>query len=323
MKRREKILAAALAIATALGVGFEKLEQALFEPITQRESKAASLERTIDDDTTRQTRLVAARQKLDGWLPRSLSVDPSAAATFYHAWLIDLAKETKLDEAIVTPDRFVAQAGAFVRIPFHIEARARFAVVGQFLAALERAQLLQKVTHLRLEALDQQADPDLRIELRIEALSLADAGHNAPQVLPADKLIAASAPQPRATLRNPFARPQPVTIVQAPVAPPVPVAPPEDRLAKIFLVASLTQNARQEAWLYDLTQKRPTVLRAAESFHADKVTGKVVAIEKDSVLLEMDGSNWRLELGKNLRQLKRVSGDVRLGAVHRNKAGSE
>jgi hypothetical protein len=305
MKRRQKILLVILLGAVGLFAGGDPLIEMFSAPVRQREQRAAALQRKVDKLDAEYAKVQSAQRKLNAWATRSLPPDASRASILYHDWLLKLVENAKLTQVVVTPERVVPQQNAYLRIPYRIEAHARSETLCELLSTFDRTDVLHRMTRLHVDAISQdQADPELRVEMQIEALALL----NAPSgQIPSGVLQSTISPDERSSGtfqgRNLFVRgyhgPPPPPVVE-----PVAAVPQIDNAAQIYLIASLDRGERREAWLYDRMRKQPILLHETESFRAGEVRGAVRAIARDSVLLEIDDKTWRLDLGKNLRQLK-------------------
>jgi hypothetical protein len=98
--------------------------------------------------------------------------------------------------------------------------------------------------------------------------------------------------------------------IRSPVATVAPTSPVEniDAAEHVFLVSSIARGSTREAWLYDRTANKKSDLVEGGTFQAAGVEGTVVSIGTDFVVLKILDEEWRLELGQNLRQIKKSAG---------------
>lgn len=308
---REKALVASLLLAVVLYFGLDGVTQILFGPVREREQVIAGLQRQVDEHDTAYAKVRHAQQKHKQWSQQSLPPDPSVASTVYQQWLLDLVQHAGWTDSVVNPNRVVPQGDVYFRIPFTIQGRCDWGQLCDFLCEYGRADLLQKVTQVSLDALDNDDEPMLDASVQVEALAVSRAAPRTTLGLrtsqPASRSARLRSEYDVLVDRNPFAR----GYRSSPVAPPLVTTPPlvrpapapPDTAGQIVLVACIRRSGQREAWLYDRIGKREVVLVEGESFQAAELTGSVVAIADDHVVLQVSGTARRLELGQNLRQL--------------------
>lgn len=80
----------------------------------------------------------------------------------------------------------------------------------------------------------------------------------------------------------------------------------EDTAAFTYLVASVAQDDRPEAWLYDRLNNRRMIVTDGTKFQVADIAGQVKEVGREHLLFESDGKTWRLDLGENLRAMQPV-----------------
>ncbi len=85
------------------------------------------------------------------------------------------------------------------------------------------------------------------------------------------------------------------------------IAVKDDVARFTFLVACVSQDDDPQAWLYDRSNNKRTVITEAMDFAVADIKAVVAAVGRDFVLLEIDGRTFRLELGKDLRSMVPLS----------------
>ncbi|MBT4868202.1 MAG: hypothetical protein HON53_24110 [Planctomycetaceae bacterium] len=103
---------------------------------------------------------------------------------------------------------------------------------------------------------------------------------------------------------SPFVKPPPKS---RPSPRPRPPAPTTDRVAETRLRGSIVIDDEPQAWLYGKSADDRLVIREGEKLEVDDFNAIVRDILADHVLLERDGSLWRLDLGENLRSLQKLA----------------
>jgi hypothetical protein len=75
----------------------------------------------------------------------------------------------------------------------------------------------------------------------------------------------------------------------------------DDSALYTYFIGAVVQDGQAEAWLYDRSMNRRTVVREGEEFRIADVAGKVTRIQEDVMEVESGAQMYRLELGQNLR----------------------
>jgi hypothetical protein len=168
---------------------------------------------------------------------------------------------------------------------------------------------LQRVSHIKLTSKKNTGDPVLDIVLDVEGLSLKEAPPRSTLFSDA-KLSELAADQP-AKARKDYdplvAKNLFVRGYNGPPKAPGPVSPEEDPQQLVFLVGSFSNGDSFDATIYDRSSNRETRLTAGGNFNVAGVEGKVVSVGLDFVILSIKGETFRLDLGENLRQLKKLA----------------
>ena len=317
MKGRVKFLGFALAAVVCLPLGERFIVRALLEPIRQRERRVAHLEAIVARAEVQWARIEDARGKLKQWASQSLPPDPATSSALYQNWLLDLATRTGLDEVSVTPNRVTSQDGSYFRIPVALQARATLDRLCDFISEFYQVGLLHRINLMRIEVAEKGDDPTLEISLNLEGAALtiatprstlfvdSESNRSGPEGLERDRRT-----HEQIVNRNLFVRGPAPERPKESRGEVKPAEPPVDHATQVFLIALLTRDSRREAWLYDRKAGRQFVLAQGDSFDTAGMSGFLAAIERDSILLDMSGATWRLELGRNLRQMTRVISSI-------------
>lgn len=189
MQRRQQYLVIGLVAAIVLWQGGRMLDSSFLEPIRQRQADLEELEETVD--LREQDLIVLARQKksLEQWRRRSLPPDPVTSAKqrptalnaqrLYQDWLHDLAQLSGFEMLEVKPERLsLSRDSVFVSVIVKIEAEARYEQLCRFLDRFYRADLLHRVTSLRIQSRESEGDPLLQVTLEAEGLAIVGAPQN-------------------------------------------------------------------------------------------------------------------------------------------------
>jgi len=315
VKQREKILAAGLAATIGLWQGSNLFNKFVTEPVEQNAATIASLQDQNSKKELQVKRSLIAAKRYAEFKKRSLPPDPVDATSLYQNWLIDLATRTKLSDVTVKALRtdVKPKGDNYYLVSATLKAQGTLEKLCDFLYEFRAAGLLHRVSQMNLVSKQGTGDPVLDINLTVEGLSLKDAPARTtlfsdPKLaeLPSDKPVKERKEYDLLVKKNLFVRgyngPPP-----DPTRPRPPATPEEDPLQFVRLVGSFSNGSAFDATLYDPSTNKETRLVAGRDFSVAGKEGKVVSVGIDFVILSIKGENFRLELGDNLTQLKKVS----------------
>ena len=185
MQRREQYLLIGLVGAVLFWQGLRLLDSTFIEPLRVKQAELTKLEETVDQRMKELVLLARQRKNLIDWKRRGLPTDkatkklrndrPDAlnAQRLYQDWLHDLAQLSGFEDLKVQPDRLaVSRDNVFVSVGIKIEGEARFEQLCRFLGRFYRADLLHRVTSLRIQSRESDGDPFLQIVLEAEGLAV-------------------------------------------------------------------------------------------------------------------------------------------------------
>ena len=81
--------------------------------------------------------------------------------------------------------------------------------------------------------------------------------------------------------------------------------PEIDEAQYTFLISAIADNEEREAWLFNRLNNSKHVIKENEAFHVAEIDGTLLKIQRDFVLVRYNNATWRLEVGDNLRALRR------------------
>jgi hypothetical protein len=309
MKRSEKMLAAGLVATLALWQGSSLFNKFVIEPVETNETAITVLEQEITQKKSQLNRSLAAARKFAAWKQRSLPPDPVDATSLYQNWLIELATRTKLSDVSVKALRTDSKpkGDAYYLISATLKAQGTLGKLCDFLYEFRAAGLLHRVSQMRLSSKQHTGDPVLEIDLTVEGLSLKDAPPRT-TLAPDSKLADVAGDKPSKerkdydglVTKNLFVRGY-----NGPPKPPGPLSPEEDPLQLVRLVGSFSAGGSFYATMYDPSTNRETNLTTGGNFNVAGLEGKVVSVGIDFVILSIKGETFRLDLGDNLKQMKK------------------
>ena len=320
MQQREKILAGAVLLLLVLWQGRGPFDSLFVKPLRDREQKISKLEGQIGAKKTRQNELLRSQKQFKEWATRSLPPDPLIASTMYQNWLIELASKSKLSQVSVVPSRMdpKPKGDTYYSVTATVKAEASLSRLCDFLYELRQSGLLHRVNSMTVEAARHEGDPTLDVTLVIEGLALTNSPVRTTLLSEGLASLRDQIALPKREDYAPFEKKHLfVRGYKDPTPPPTdsvasrpPTTPVEniDAAEHVYLVASLARGDARDAWLYDRTANKKSLLVEGESFQAAGIDGTVTSIGSDFVVLKIGDDEWRLELGQNLRQIKKMPG---------------
>jgi len=318
MKKREKMLAAGLVGILVLWQGSVMLNKFVFAPVSERQEDIAARDKRVFNKKRELNISDDAARKLKDWKKRSLPPDPVVATSLYQNWLIEQTAKASLTNPTVTPNKFMQPKGdTYSVISATIKAQGTLERLCDFLYEFRRSGLLHRVARMTLATDDHKGDPKLEIELTVEGLSLKDAPARSTLFsddkladLPIEKPLRDRKTYSQLLAKNLFVRgyngpPAPVRPVR-PVGPTNPFGP-EDPREFVFLVGSVSTGGGFDAMLYDRLTNETRHVAAGSDFNLAGVEGQVVSVGVDHITFKMKGEEWRLDLGENLAQIRKLA----------------
>ena len=314
MNPRHKVLLGVLLGLVLLWQGGGAISDVVFKPIRERQARLRDLQDNHERKSVQRGEVLAALRDLKNWKARSLPPDSLIASTLYQHWLIELAAKTGITDVTVTPNRTVQQGETYHTIPLTVRARATISTLCDFLLEFQRRNLLHKVARMTLESRRSERGA-LEVTLEVEGLSLNGTPQRTTLFLPGQEQAVAVEFQNRKrsefnrlSEKNIFEKyrpaekpPDPPQVAKA--AAPLP-ADKFDAAEHVYLIGRIDGPRGPEAWLYDRAENARQIVHVNDSFDVAGLKGRVLAIEPDSILLEVAGQKWHLDYGRNLRQLR-------------------
>lgn len=83
----------------------------------------------------------------------------------------------------------------------------------------------------------------------------------------------------------------------------------DDSAQYTYLSGTIASGGAREAWLYDRSTNKLTIVRAGQEFQIADVTGKVVRVDEDAMDVQSGEQVYHLKMGQNLRNWTPVSSE--------------
>lgn len=310
---REKVLLLTLVGILVVWQGQSLFQSLILQPLDDRENRKSALEQAIErkELEKRQQQLAAAKFKTLGG--RSLPPDPVIAQAQYQVWLIEEAAKARLTGVSIENVRADTRpkGNTYYTIQATVKARGTLERVCDFLHGFHQSGLLHRVNGLTLEAEKRDENPELAIVVTVEALSLLNSpGRNSLLVDPKspphpDRPLRDRKDYESITTKNLFVSTYDRSKKPERPKGQSPVEQLPDTAEFVYLSASIAKGERRDAMLFDRTTGKKTDLLPGGEFQVAGLSGTVISIDNHFVILEIEGEKWRLELGENLRQMRR------------------
>lgn len=189
MQRRQQYLLFGLIAVVVLWQGARIVDSSFLQPIRDKRTELDELEKTVSLKKKDQIELARLKKNLDKWKARSLPPDPMKntkqrpdalnAQRLYQDWLHDLALLSGFEDLEIRPERLmVSRDNVFVSVNVKIEANAHYEQLCNFLNRFYRADILHRVTAMRVQSRESDGDPLLQITIDAEGLAIVAAPQN-------------------------------------------------------------------------------------------------------------------------------------------------
>jgi hypothetical protein len=189
MQRRQQYLLFGLIAVVVLWQGARILDSTFLQPLRDKRTELVELEKTVGLKKKDLIELARQKKSLDKWKSRSLPPDPLKnakarpdalnAQRLYQDWLHDLAQLSGFEDLEIRPERLmVSRDNVFVSVNVKIEAHAHYEQICHFLNRFYRADILHRVTAMRVQSRESDGDPLLQITIDAEGLAIVAAPQN-------------------------------------------------------------------------------------------------------------------------------------------------
>ena len=315
MTAREKKLAAAVGLLVLLWAG--NWAWNWYSDWHQQATAARLNARTaLQDAEFELTKTRSAVRDLQSWQQRSLPADANVAQSQYRAWLIEQLKAANLKLQDVTPIGSGQRTDAYRGLSYVVDAEGDLAAVVKFLDSFYRSGQLHKISLLRLAPL--ATGSGLRATINVEAL-VVDGTKRTDGLteLASDRLALDNVEEyvDRITGRDLFAEytppkpppPPPPKVVDRP--PPKPPEKPKfDDSKHAHLTGLVKDDSGWKAWVTVRTTDERFRFTAGDEVKIGLFEGRVAAIDRRRMLVEIDGETLAVSLGDSLRDGEQVTG---------------
>ncbi|MBS0260602.1 MAG: hypothetical protein JSS02_01495 [Planctomycetes bacterium] len=313
MNQREKLMAGGLLAVLGLWQGSVQYQSFVMGPVEDRQRQITERLGRLDKKEIEVAKGVEATRKYKLWKQRSLPPDPVNAANLYQNWLVELANKTKLTDVAVTPKSMSVKSkgDVYTVVSADVVGKGKLSQVRDFLYEFRSSGLLHRIAKVSLTSSQGTGDPTVEFTCTVDGLALKDATPRStllsdPKVAelvktpPKDdfELISKSSLFVRG-YNGPPREPRKSDTQRT--------SPDDDPRQFIRLTSTFSEGGEEyDATLYDPTTNKTANLFAGGEFSIGGVSGKVVDVTLDFVVLEIQGERFRLDLGHTLADLEKM-----------------
>ncbi|MFO0059634.1 MAG: hypothetical protein ACK57O_02025 [Planctomyces sp.] len=289
---RQQLLLGVLILIGIVRVGDWVLQSLIQGPLQERKARTAQLQKDIRSREKQLADLRAAGGRIDSWLRQSLPADAETARTAYRSWLLGLLRKTQMTDAVVDSgspgSRRLRNGSVLYRsLPFTLRARGSLPQFNNFLFQFTRAGLLHQITNFSLTPSGGTAIFDVSVSIDTVLLPTRKGNelNSQPGTLPA---LATVADYASIASQNIFA----VGLNTV------------DPLKHTFVSAITFSNGQPLVWITEQLSDRVTRTGPGESFNTAAMSGSIVEVRAQEVVVESSGRRLLLSLGSPLSEAK-------------------
>lgn len=295
MNSRMKLLIGVMGVVGAAIFGDRGYHDWVEKPSQDRERKIEKLDKDISKAEDEILEAAKASDLLASYEELSLPSDPELAAARYKDWLLSLVEQVKMQQPSVDalPVATVSikdpttrkPKEAYKRYTFSLRGRGSLEQITEFLLKFYSAGRLQKIRTLSLNP--SAGGRMLDVSMTIEAIGLTRAVHTDQLSTEGFQRLQSSDPRDYLVIarRNFFSQEG------------------DAQLGQIVLSAVTTdRKGVWEAWFTTGDGQRSQVLRQGESLAIPAHDIRVLEIQTQTVLIEVDGTSVPISLGKSIQE---------------------
>lgn len=260
-----------------------------FQPVETETRQIATLEKKIREAKRQLGKLTDKLPRRDELEQRALPANGEMASSSYQAWLLNLVTQLGLTNPTVDSTTPIDD-GEVTRLQFNVKGKCNLRQLTQLLFEFYRAGHLQKISQISMTPSGGGERIDLQIA--IEALAMRRSQNETGlSSLKSDRLVNDQlAPYLVIAKRNLFGDGMASSWIRG------------TRLTAI----TYDRLGQNQCWIYVEPTKRTHFLNVGDLLELDSLQLKIVKIETDYIIVELDGTAGRLELGKTLVDLQPI-----------------
>jgi hypothetical protein len=313
MNQREKMLAGGLLAALGLWQAGVQYQNFVVAPVVERQADIDSRQERISKKKIEVAKGQAAMRKYKDWKQRSLPPDNLNATSLYQNWLIELANQSNLSDIVVTasPTESKSKGDVYSLVAAELKANGKLSQIRDFLYEFRNSGLLHRVDSATFTSKQATGDPVITLVMKLEGLALKEAPVRS--TLLSDPKLAELVKDRSTQGKDAYDVISKNSLFVRTYKPPVPSGtrpgektPDDDPRQFVHLTSTFSNGEEFNATLYDRTTNKLVDLYSGSEFDIGGVAGKVVSVTNGSVVLEIKGEKFSLEIGHNLTELEKL-----------------
>lgn len=288
---RQQVLLGLLVVIGVVRVGDWVLASMIEGPLRELRGTNNQLQADIKKYEKALSAARTAGKRIEQWKMLSLPADVETSRTLYRTWLVDLVRESKLQNPIVDSGSPSVRYGLYRTLPFNLRASGSLDQFTRFLFAFSEAGHLHRIQSLTLTPVSSSGRFDL--SLSIETVLLPGVERNR-LTDKTSTILASHSPEDYIDIsrQNIFGADSGY------------VDPHEDTI-----VSAITySNGRPKVWITQQSDNRVLKLGLNETVTVGSFRGRISEVTDEDVIIEAASGAWRLSIGESFADAAFVPG---------------
>lgn len=285
---RQHVLLGVLALMAVLRGGDYVLSSLIQEPLQALQGENRELAESIQEQEALLAETRTAGQKIANWRERSLPADTETARSLYRNWLLETVRSARLRNATVDSGSPASRRGLYRVMPFSLQARGGLKETTSLLYRLESSPLLHRIVNLRLSPVGSSGQFD--VSLGVEALIVPGTTRTSLPAGNSGRLASASEADYAVIARdNVFG----IGLNQ------------QDPMQLTILSAVTWRDGVPTVWITEQITDRVHRIGEGDRFDTPALTGRVVSVAEESVVIESGEQQLVLSIGQSFADARR------------------
>ncbi|MCP4172721.1 MAG: hypothetical protein GY758_18320 [Fuerstiella sp.] len=288
---RQQLLLGVLALMAILRVGDYVLSSMIQGPMRELQGD----NRELLEQIGKQEKLLAdgraAGLEIEQWQKKSLPSDTETARSLYRNWLLETVRSARLRNATVDSGSPASRRGLYRTMPFTVQARGSLKEITSALFSVEKTNQLHRIISLRLTPVGTTGQFDL--SMSVEALIIP--GTRATSMNTGESRLLASKNRRDYEV---IARDNIFGIG----------IDTKDPMQLTILSAVTYRNGEPTAWITEQIDDKVHKLPAGADFETTAISGRVVTVNEESVVLESGDQLLKMQIGQSFADAVVTSG---------------
>ncbi|MCP4509119.1 MAG: hypothetical protein GY826_22315 [Fuerstiella sp.] len=288
---RQQLLLGVLALMAILRVGDYVLSSMIQGPMRELQGD----NRELLEQIGKQEKLLAdgraAGLEIEQWQKKSLPSDTETARSLYRNWLLETVRSARLRNATVDSGSPASRRGLYRTMPFTVQARGSLKEITPPLFSVAKTNQLHRIISLRLTPVGTTGQFDL--SMSVEALIIP--GTRATSMNTGESRLLASKNRRDYEV---IARDNIFGIG----------IDTKDPMQLTILSAVTYRNGEPTAWITEQIDDKVHKLPAGADFETTAISGRVVTVNEESVVLESGDQLLKMQIGQSFADAVVTSG---------------